>query len=339
MDVRTKRYQAYYTPAQVESLAATTRGKLTVAQEEKLRQQACTFIDAVGARMGFPRKTVATAQLLYHRFHLHFPRRDTPYYDVSAAALYVAAKIQDTLKKPRDILNAAYAVRFPELAAKIRGVAGEVDMDPNTVEADRQRLLAIERLLLEGLCFNFTLRLCFPYVIKLGRVLQASRDLTGLAWRIAVDSHRTLAPLIYPPHTMALACIRMAALLSSSASASPAPEPSSVPIAAMLSSPGSWEAQHRVALPDLEDICHTLVDLFLLYAPPSTSPANATPSSPPAPWTAPTAADKLTRLKVSMRETDHRPRPRRQVPPNPDDEQQQQPLGNNDNTVRFMFGP
>lgn len=46
------------------------------------------------------------------------------------AALYVSSKMHDTLKKPREILMVAYAVRFPELAAKSKSVAGEVDIDP-----------------------------------------------------------------------------------------------------------------------------------------------------------------------------------------------------------------
>jgi CTD kinase subunit beta len=39
--------------------------------------------------------------------------------------------MHDTLKKPRDILMVSYAVRFPEQAAKARGMGGEVDIDPN----------------------------------------------------------------------------------------------------------------------------------------------------------------------------------------------------------------
>jgi CTD kinase subunit beta len=37
------------------------------------------------------------------------------------------------------------------------------------VDQDRQRLLAVERLILETICFNFTSRMPFPYVIKIGR--------------------------------------------------------------------------------------------------------------------------------------------------------------------------
>lgn len=43
--------------------------------------------------------------------------------------------MHDTLKKPREILMVSYAVRFPELAAKSKSVAGEVDMDPAVSEA------------------------------------------------------------------------------------------------------------------------------------------------------------------------------------------------------------
>ncbi len=50
--------------------------------------------------------------------------------DVSLAALFVSTKMHDTLKKPREILMVSYGVRFPELAAKSKSVAGEVDMDP-----------------------------------------------------------------------------------------------------------------------------------------------------------------------------------------------------------------
>ena len=94
-----------------------------------------------------PRKTIATAQSLYHRFHLFFPRKDFNSYvgviltiplwrcltrgqDVSLASLYVSTKMHDTLKKPKDILTASYAVRFPERALKSKTLVREVDVDP-----------------------------------------------------------------------------------------------------------------------------------------------------------------------------------------------------------------
>ena len=73
------------------------------------------------------------------------------------------------------------------------------------VESDRQHLLAIERLILETICFNFTARMPFPYVIKFGKKLQgslrtciffihthlfqASKKVIKLAWRISIDRY------------------------------------------------------------------------------------------------------------------------------------------------------
>jgi CTD kinase subunit beta len=113
-----------------------------------------------------------------------------------------------------------------------------------TLEQDRQHLLAVERLVLETICFNFTVRMPFPYVIKIGRSLGVSKKLTKFAWRLAVDryvrfrlifdayeqgravvdtmcvyiyfffqSHRTLATLQYPPHVIALGCLYLTGLL------------------------------------------------------------------------------------------------------------------------------
>ncbi|KAI0043185.1 hypothetical protein FA95DRAFT_440387 [Auriscalpium vulgare] len=76
----TKHHRPYFTPSEVDKLSERQRGKLSINQEEKTRQQACGFIEAVGARIGFPRKTIATAQNLYHRFHLFFPRKDFSYH-------------------------------------------------------------------------------------------------------------------------------------------------------------------------------------------------------------------------------------------------------------------
>jgi CTD kinase subunit beta len=49
---RVKLYKPYFTPAEVERLSAKQRGKLSVSREERGRQQACSFIDAVGTRCG-----------------------------------------------------------------------------------------------------------------------------------------------------------------------------------------------------------------------------------------------------------------------------------------------
>lgn len=47
-----KHHLPYFTPVEVERLSDRQRGKLSISQEEKVRQQACGFIEAVGAKIG-----------------------------------------------------------------------------------------------------------------------------------------------------------------------------------------------------------------------------------------------------------------------------------------------
>ncbi|EIW59723.1 cyclin-like protein [Trametes versicolor FP-101664 SS1] len=354
-----KFHHPYFTPSEVEKLSDKQRGKLSITQEEKARQQACGFIEAVGLGIGFPRKTIATAQNLYHRFYLFFPRKDFGYHDVSLGAMFVSSKMHDTLKKPRDILMVAYAVRFPELAAKARSMGGEIEMDPATVENDRQRLLAVERLMLESICFNFTSRLPFPYIIKISRAFGASKKLSKLAYRLTIDSFRTLVNLSYPPHVVAVGCLYLAALLQSFEQGTSPERPNqhtSHEIAATLSKSGEWEKQFQVQIADIEEIAHAVVDLLITFSQnPAANTSPATPSSPhphhshsrgghghghapPAPVYAPYKADQLIRLKIVMRETEHAARVRGSVE-EPNYEASDSPFYRNDRTVRYMFAP
>ncbi|KAF9021700.1 hypothetical protein BDZ89DRAFT_1071247 [Hymenopellis radicata] len=339
-----KYHKPYFTPEEVDTLSA--QRQLRGPQEDKIRQKACSFLEALGARIGFPRRTTATAQSLYHRFHLFFPRKDFNYHassfffaDVALASAYVSTKMHDTLKKPRELLAVSYALRYPDLVAKSKNPAGEVDvdtMDPTMVERDRQRLLAVERLLLETICFNFTSKMAFPYVIKIGRAIGAEKKLTKLAWRLAVDSHRTLVPIEYPPVTVALASLYVASLLLSLETSSPLHQESEAQsaqeIRTLLSQHGDWEKKFQTHVEDLDGIAHIVLDL-LIYATttPSANTSPTTPSSPsphPSPRNhhhhlssghsmnepLPYNADQLTRLKIHLRELDHKPRHRQSCP-------------------------
>lgn len=88
-----RRHRAYFTPEEVATLSQKQGTGTSQDTQEKMRQLACTFMEAVGQRMGLwvhitlrqssiltlchsPRKTIATSQMLYHRFRLFFPLKD-----------------------------------------------------------------------------------------------------------------------------------------------------------------------------------------------------------------------------------------------------------------------
>ena len=90
--------------------------------------------------------------------------------------IYVSSKLHDTLKKPRDIILSSYAIRFPHLVKK--GVIDPSNVDPNVLENERKRVLSIERLVLETMCFKFGVDTGLGSVIKIGRAMSCeSSDL------------------------------------------------------------------------------------------------------------------------------------------------------------------
>jgi CTD kinase subunit beta len=48
----TQFHRPYFAPYDVVRLSEKQRGKLSTSQEEKARQQACGFIESVGAKIG-----------------------------------------------------------------------------------------------------------------------------------------------------------------------------------------------------------------------------------------------------------------------------------------------
>jgi CTD kinase subunit beta len=167
-------------------------------------------------------------------------------------------------------------------------------------------------------------------------------------------SQRTLVALQFPPHVVALACIYLAALLSTfeqnDANAPPESQ-NNLKIVATLRDHGPWEKKFQAQVDDLEAISHALLDLLISQTQnPSASTTPNTPSSPsphisraamhiaaPAPHT----SDQLMRLKIAMRENEH---PARSRSPILGDGYHDSPdgadaIGRNEGTVRFLFGP
>src|SRR5436309_1070444 len=58
-----------------------------------------------------PVRTFNTAAVYYHKFRMVHKDTEYQFADAAAAALFTACKIEDTLKKSREILCAAYNLR------------------------------------------------------------------------------------------------------------------------------------------------------------------------------------------------------------------------------------
>lgn len=191
------------------------------------------------------------------------------------AALLVASKLEDTLKKLKDIQVTGH---FVKAALDAGTIPPEPDLHVcclvllcvdhwsraydcviiQMIDYERNKLIGIERLILETISFSFNLHFgappdeesrnkppvshdVFSYIVKVAQHMKCefsllclkvqagpdeadgelawdlppavSKEFTKIAFQLGRDAHRTLMPLSYPAHVIALACLYLASNL------------------------------------------------------------------------------------------------------------------------------
>ncbi|KAJ5322801.1 hypothetical protein N7452_011090 [Penicillium brevicompactum] len=127
--------------------------------------------------------------------------------DAAAAALFTACKIEDTLKKSRDIVCAAYNLKVSP--------SEQLSADDPMFETNARGIIGLERLMLEASGFDFRTRHPQKTLMKLSRHYGLPRDseVANLAYRISTDLYRTFAPIKQGSSAMAFGCLELAGRL------------------------------------------------------------------------------------------------------------------------------
>ncbi|KAF1937372.1 cyclin-like protein [Clathrospora elynae] len=179
---------------------------MTDAKEDAVRLQGVAWIDQVRRALQLPIRTFNTAVIYYHKFRLLHPDHEYNWADAAAAALFTACKIEDTLKKSKEILCAHWNLKV----APGEGLSSD---DPR-FENHSKLIIGLERLMLESASFDFRNRYPQKLMVKLARALKfdANRE-AKTTWNLSIDLYKTFAPLKQSSPTMAIACLELAARL------------------------------------------------------------------------------------------------------------------------------
>ena len=191
------------------------------AREDSMRLQGCTWLDNVRRALQLPIRTYTTACVYYHKFRLANPgslngmEYGSAWADACAASLLTSCKVEDTLKKSRDILAAAYNLKA--------SVHDQLGSDDAVFEAPSRAVIGLERMVLEAGGFDFRSKYPHKLLVKIVKTMPDGADgerekVSQVAWTILTDIHRTFAPLKQTSATMALASLELAAHLVASTS-------------------------------------------------------------------------------------------------------------------------
>lgn len=154
-----------------------------------------------------PQLTIATAIVFYHRF---FARESYEHYErfqVATTALFLAAKVEETPRKLKDVVIETHKVQ--QQSAKAPVPVPEAD-SPELYKA-KEMILICERELLRVLGFDLSVEHAYRPLLAYIKSITGSRDLAQVAWNFINDSLRTTICLTYAPRCVAAAATKLAA--------------------------------------------------------------------------------------------------------------------------------
>ncbi|ORY35616.1 cyclin-dependent protein kinase regulator [Naematelia encephala] len=230
------------TLAQITSTPSSRDG-IPPEVEDDLRVAGCMMIQEAGIMLKLPQSTMATAQVIFHRFYYVSSMASFGINDISVSALYLSSKLNETPIRLRDLINT-----YIFLTARIRhllkqpaddlfqimNVAGPSRFGSNGKGKEKERdpvwngfsfevpgfhdevfwdwkdvIVASEMQILKRLGFNMQVDLPYSHVINYLKILDLvfEEGIAQSCWSILNDALLTPLYAIHPPHVLACASI------------------------------------------------------------------------------------------------------------------------------------
>ncbi|KAK5304939.1 RNA polymerase II C-terminal domain kinase beta subunit [Exophiala xenobiotica] len=220
------------------------------AREDSIRLAGVQWIDNVRRALKLPVKTFNTAVVYYHKFRLQHSDGEYSFVDAAAAALFTACKIEDTLKKSRDIICAAHNLKVPRqehlspddavrsysstssphpisrpfaYQLPVAGLTARCEILKSDLwlymrqafEHQSRSIIGLERLMLEASGFDFRNRHPQDLMIKIAKLynFQRTSPVVRTAYSMSLDLYRTFAPLKQQTAALAFACLELSGRL------------------------------------------------------------------------------------------------------------------------------
>ncbi|CAG5099979.1 Oidioi.mRNA.OKI2018_I69.XSR.g16785.t1.cds [Oikopleura dioica] len=172
--------------------------------ELRYRQHAANLIQECGKQLKLAQLPINTAIVFSHRFFMVHSFKKFNKYDVAAAALFLASKVEESPRKVEQVL------KVKEDWTRKGASSPEPPLDPNSEEYQWKlnQLIDHELLMLQTFGFDVTIDHPHKHVIKATQFMRAPRELSHVAYFMATNSlNLTTFCLEMRPEVVAATCI------------------------------------------------------------------------------------------------------------------------------------
>ncbi|XP_043497996.1 cyclin-T-like isoform X2 [Polistes fuscatus] len=190
----------YFTKEQLINTPSRRCG-IDADKELSYRQQAANFIQDMGQRLVVTQLCINTAIVYMHRFYVFHSLSQFHRNSIAAAALFLAAKVEEQPRKLEHVIKMAYMCLHREQPP---------DRSEQYLE-QAQDLVFNENVLLQTLGFDVAIDHPHTHVVRCCQLVKASKDLAQTSYFMASNSlHLTTMCLQYKPTVVACFCIHLA---------------------------------------------------------------------------------------------------------------------------------
>jgi len=176
---------------------------ITFEKELSYRQQAANFIQDMGQKLKVTQLCINTGIVYMQRFYMFHSFTRFHRNDISVAALFLAAKVEEQPRRLEHVIKVAHICLHRDQPT--------LDTRSNDYIERAQVLVTNENLLLQTLGFDVNVVHPHTHVVKYCQLLKTQKDLAHTSYFMATNSlHLTTMCLRYSPTVVACFCIHIA---------------------------------------------------------------------------------------------------------------------------------
>ncbi|XP_051155919.1 cyclin-K-like isoform X2 [Leptopilina boulardi] len=176
--------------------------------ETQYRKEGINFIRNMGEKLSLGYNTIATAVVYFQRFYMAHSFTEFPLYITACSSLFLAGKAEETPKRSKDLLKAAWDIFSNEANVIIEKFG----------ETPRESVMKCESVLLQTVNFEFDIEHPYKYLVKYAKYLKGEKTkiqtIVQMAWNFVNDSLSTTLCLEWEPEVIAIALINVSAKLN-----------------------------------------------------------------------------------------------------------------------------